>query len=71
MGLPPAVIAVGAPAELMLFDPDAETTFTPEFMKSKSQNTPFLNQTLRGRVDVVLLGETLLLCRDAHSQAKA
>ena len=64
MGLPPVVIAPGEPANLLLFDPEAETTFTADFMKSKSRNTPFLSQTLRGRVDLVLLGEELLLCRD-------
>jgi dihydroorotase len=64
MGLPAVAIAPGEPANLLLFDPDAETTFTAEFMKSKSRNTPFLNQTLRGSVDLVLLGEELLLCRE-------
>ena len=64
MGLPAVAFAAGEPANLMLFDPDAETTFTAEFMQSKSRNTPFLNRTLRGRVDLVVLGEQILLCRD-------
>jgi dihydroorotase len=32
-------------------------------MKSKSQNTPFLDQTLKGSVDLVVLGEHVLLDR--------
>jgi dihydroorotase len=34
-------------------------------MKSKSLNTPFLDQTLSGRVDLVMLGEKILLDRDS------
>ncbi len=63
MGLPVASIAQGQAADLLLFDPDGATTFTEEFMQSKSHNTPFLNQTLRGSVDLVLLGDDLLLDR--------
>jgi len=63
MGLPVAVIEEGKPVDLILFDPDAETTFTTDFMKSKSRNTPFIDQTLKGRVDLVVLGKTILLER--------
>jgi dihydroorotase len=63
MGLPPAVIAPGAPADFLLFDPAAQSTFTTDFMKSKSRNTPFLDRTLDGRVDLVVLGDSILLER--------
>ena len=63
MGLPPATIAAGQPADLILFDPARETTFTADFMKSKSRNTPFLDKTLLGSVDLVLLGKSILLDR--------
>lgn len=63
MGLPAAAITEGHAADLLLFDPEAQTTFTAEFMKSKSRNTPFLDQSLSGRVDLVMLGETILLER--------
>jgi len=63
MGLPAVSIAAGQTADLILFDPDAETTFTAEFMKSKSINTPFINQTLKGSVDLVVLGDEILLER--------
>jgi dihydroorotase len=32
-------------------------------MKSKSRNTPFLDQTLKGGVDLVVLGGNVLLDR--------
>ncbi|MEI6656270.1 MAG: dihydroorotase [Verrucomicrobiota bacterium] len=63
MGLPVASIAQGEPTDMVLFDADATTAFTADFMRSKSQNTPFLNQTLRGSVDLVVLGEYILLER--------
>jgi dihydroorotase len=63
MGLPAVAIAEGQPVDLVLFDPDRETTFTKAFMKSKSQNTPFLDKTLKGSVDLVVLGDKILLDR--------
>ena len=63
MGLPVASIEEGQLADLLLFDPAAQTTFTRDFMKSKSQNTPFIDRTLRGSVDLVVLGDTILLER--------
>lgn len=63
MGIEPAVIAEGKPADMVLFDPDKETTFSAAFMKSKSQNTPFLDRTLKGSVDLVVLGDEALLER--------
>lgn len=58
-----AEVSVGKSADLVIFDPQKETTFTKEFMKSKSSNTPFLNKTLRGSVEMVVLGKEVLLQR--------
>lgn len=58
-----AEVSVGKSADLVVFDPQKETTFTKEFMKSKSSNTPFLNKTLRGSVEMVVLGKEVLLQR--------
>ncbi len=63
MGLEAAEIAEGKPADLVLFDPEKQTTFTKDFMKSKSQNTPFLDKTLMGSVELVVLGNEVLLER--------
>ncbi|MCF7733572.1 MAG: dihydroorotase [Akkermansiaceae bacterium] len=60
MGIPVPEIAPGHTADLILFDPEGSTTFTPEFMRSKAQNTPFLNQTLKGSIDLVILGSNIL-----------
>jgi dihydroorotase len=63
MGLEPVPVAEGKFAEFLLFDPEGSTTFTADFMKSKSRNTPFLDQTLKGSVDLVVRGTEVLLER--------
>ena len=63
MSIEPVPIVEGGAAEFILFDPAGETTFTAEFMQSKSQNTPFLDKTLDGSIDLVVLGGDVLLER--------
>ena len=46
-----------------MFDPNGETTFSGDFLKSKSRNSPFYGKTLKGSVDVVVLGNQVLLER--------
>ncbi|MBC8155243.1 MAG: dihydroorotase [Bacteroidetes bacterium] len=46
--LPPVIIAEGEPARLTVFDPTQSWTFTKTL--SKSRNSPFLGQTLTGKV---------------------
>ena len=40
----------GARANIAIFDPDEEYVFTEEMVKSKSRNSPFLNEKLKGKV---------------------
>jgi len=63
MSLEPVPVEEGKAADFILFDPEGSTTFSVEFMKSKSRNTPFLDKTLRGSVDLVVLGSEVLLER--------
>ena len=63
MGLDPVAIVEGGQAEFILFDPKGETTFSSDFMCSKSENTPFLNRTLDGSIDLVVVGDDILLQR--------
>ena len=63
MGLEPVPVEEGRRAEFIVFDPEKETTFTREFMKSKSANTPFLDCTLKGSVEMVVVGDQVLLER--------
>jgi dihydroorotase len=43
-------LAVGAPADVVLLDPDAEWVVEPERFASKGKNTPLAGVTLRGAV---------------------
>ena len=62
MKLPPVPVKEGGIAEFILFNPARTTTFSRDFMKSKSINTPFLDKTLQGMVErVVYRGEELLV----------
>ncbi|MFD2256473.1 dihydroorotase [Luteolibacter algae] len=63
MSLEVPSIEEGEHANLTLFNTEATTTFTKDFMKSKAQNTPFLDKTLSGRIDLVVLGDEILLER--------
>jgi dihydroorotase len=54
IGLKPVPVVEGGVAEFIVFNPGTTTTFSREFMKSKSVNTPFLDKTLQGRVEVVI-----------------
>jgi dihydroorotase len=62
MKLEPVPVKEGGIAEFILFNPARSTTFTRDFMKSKSSNTPFIDKTLQGIVErVIHRGEELLV----------
>lgn len=50
LGLPVPEIKPGARAELTVFDPEAEWVFGEKDIRSKSRNTPFIGQQLKGKV---------------------
>ncbi|MCH2077040.1 MAG: dihydroorotase [Rhodobacteraceae bacterium] len=50
LGLPSGRLSVGAPGDVILFDPDAAFTLDRTTLLSKSKNTPFDGAKMRGRV---------------------
>ena len=50
LGLPGGRLAVGAPADLVLFDAGAPFVLDRSQLQSKSKNTPFDGQRMEGRV---------------------
>lgn len=50
LGLPGGRLVPGAPADLVLFDPDAPFLLDRSTLCSKSKNTPFDRQRMQGRV---------------------
>ncbi len=63
IGQPLPQLTDAASLDAILFDPHATTTITPDFLRSRSHNTPLLGQTLTGSVAAVLLDSAVLLDR--------
>ena len=45
---------VGSNAELVIIDPNKSWTLSESDIFSKSSNTPFLNQKLKGKIDFTI-----------------
>jgi dihydroorotase len=55
LGIDAGRLVVGAPADLVLFDPRASVRITPAALKSQGKNTPFLGAELDGGVRLTLV----------------
>jgi dihydroorotase len=55
LGVQSGRIENGAPADLVVFDPQELFRVTPEFLKSQGKNTPFLGYELAGRVRATIV----------------
>jgi dihydroorotase len=49
-------LAVGSPADVVLFEPTRDWAVEPEALASKGKNTPLIGKSLRGRVVATLYG---------------
>ena len=63
LGLPQGRLAPGAPADIVLFDPDAPFVLDRFALNSKSKNTPFDGARMQGRVRA-----TFVAGRQVHGQ---
>jgi dihydroorotase len=55
LGVASGRLAVGAPADLAIFDPQASMRVSAETLKSQGKNTPFLGYELQGRVRTTIV----------------
>ena len=55
LGVPSGRLAIGAPADLVIFDPAAPVTVAAASLKSQGKNTPFLGHELAGRVHCTIV----------------
>ncbi len=58
-GLQGGLLSEGAPADLVLTDPEARWVVEPQHFISKSNNTPFAGESLKGRVLWTMKGGTI------------
>ena len=56
LGIDAGHLAVGSPADVCIFDPEASWTVDPAMLKSQGKNTPFLGLEVAGRVRATLVG---------------
>jgi len=56
LGLPAGTLAVGAPADVVVFDPEEPWVFTREAMRGRAKNSPFDEAKMVGRVKATLVG---------------
>jgi len=56
LGLPSGQIAVGAAADVCVFDPEATWQLTPEALKSRGKNSPWQGYMMTGKVRTTLVG---------------
>ena len=69
LGLPQGRLAEGAPADLVLFDPDAPFVLDRFTLQSKSKNTPFDGQRMEGRVLATFVGGTQVYAHTSKGAA--
>ncbi|HEX9181677.1 MAG TPA: dihydroorotase [Burkholderiales bacterium] len=60
LGVASGRIEPGAPADLVLFDPNAHWRVTPAALKSQGKNTPFLGLELAGRVRATIVAGNIV-----------
>jgi len=60
LGVPSGRIETGAPADLVVFDPQQLFRVTPEALKSQGKNTPFLGYELAGRVRTTIVAGSVV-----------
>lgn len=64
LGLPGGQMTAGAPADFVLFDPDAPFVLDRFSLRSKSKNTPFDGQRMQGQVLATFVGGEMVYERD-------
>ena len=71
LGLPAGRMAKGAPADLVVFDPDEPYVLDKRQLRSRSKNSPFDEARLTGRVRKTLVAGRIVFDRDAADAARA
>ena len=68
LGLSGGTLEVGAPADIVVFDPDVEYVFDEHRIYSKSKNSPFIGRKVRGKVEMTIVDGEIVF---RHGEAVA
>ena len=60
LGIPAGTLALGAAADICIFNPETVWTVDTDSLASQGKNTPFADSELRGRVQATLVGGQLV-----------
>ena len=63
LGRAPATLRSGAPADIVVFDPEQLWTVDPRVFASKGRNTPLAGQQLKGQVMLTMVGGEIVYRR--------
>jgi dihydroorotase len=66
LGIDAGYIREGGPADLSIIDPECEYVFERADIKSKSQNSPFIGQAMKGRNLLTMSGGRIVWEEDAN-----
>ena len=64
LGLPAGRLTVGAPADLIVFDPDTPYVLDKRDLRSLSKNSPFDEARLQGQVTMTMVAGRVVFQRD-------
>lgn len=65
LGIDAGSLAVGRPADICVFDPEEPWRITPENLRSKGKNTPFLGYEMAGRTRATLVAGRIVFERQS------
>ncbi len=63
LGIDAGTLEIGSQADICVFDPDLEWELTADSLRSAGKNTPFLGQTLKGRVNATVMDGSVVFRR--------
>ena len=64
LGVRSGRIEIGAPGDLVMFDPEGSVRLTPDALKSQGKNTPFLGYELPGQVHATIVAGKVVYERE-------
>jgi dihydroorotase len=71
LDIPGGTLEVGAKADIVVFDPDAEWTVGADWFRSKSKNSPYVGRTLNGRVRMTISRGRIVFEEGDHDEGRS